>query len=318
MTEVSAAKPVVTVVVPVFNGAVTLEETCTRLDAVLTMFGRPFELILVDDGSEDSTWDLIASRSACEGPVRGLRLAQNVGQAGALTAGFAAAKGQIVCMIDVDLETDPEDLPKLIEAVEGGADLASGRRVGRRRWLRQLPSWAFNARARRLGIPLHDIGCGMNAMTAQVAREYVAGGAPRRSLPKPTLIALSRTIVEIPVRSHRPEHSHLAVGDLLMLWLEFEVAFRRPPWLALVWLGVAGLLVGVAEVVVGVLALMRSDGGWLVAAGVPTILVAGLVIAAGMVGGWALRVLALTNRPHFRVIEAVGDERSEGESLPDR
>ena len=127
-----APLPEVSLVVPVFNEEATLEEVCRRATATLEELGKPFEVIVVDDGSRDGTWAIVEGVVAADPRVRGVRFKRNFGQHPAMHAGLVRARGDIVVTMDADLQNVPEDLPRLIAAVEGGVDVASGRRMGSR------------------------------------------------------------------------------------------------------------------------------------------------------------------------------------------
>ncbi len=303
--------PELSVVIPVFNGVSTLAETHQRLSETLDDARWDHELIFVDDGSRDGSWDLIRRIAGADDRVIGLRLARNVGHAAAVAAGFDEARGSIVAMTDVDLETHPEDLPLLVRAIEDGADLASGRRTASRRLSRELPSRAFNAHTRRAGIDLHDIGCGTNAMRADVAKGFVSHSSGARQLVKPTLCALAGTVVEVPLRSVRPADSRLRAGDLITLWLEFDLGHRRPPFGAVSVLG-AILLVGgaIAAGLGGILGSGSARTTWITTG--TTVAVGGLLLATmGVIAGLVLSHLLTLATPRHQVAERSPRPRSE-------
>lgn len=217
----------VTVVIPVLNGLSYLPAARARVVRAMSHVADDFHLIFVDDGSTDGTWQEICRMASESGLVSGVRLERNMGQASAIAAGLSMADGPIVATIDVDLEAFPEDLPLLCQEVSRGADLASGRRMGARGWVRGTATRVFNARVRRSGVGLHDLGCGMNAMSADVASRYVAHGDIRRALPKSLLVMLARHVVEVPVRSSKSRTSSLGFKDLVNYWVEFESMHGR-------------------------------------------------------------------------------------------
>lgn len=237
----------VSIVVPVLDGADFVPAAATRILRAVEGCAPDHELVFVDDGSSDATWAAIERQTRASPRVRGLRLAENVGQARAIAAGFGAATGSVVVTIDVDLEALPEDIPLLVAAVDAGADLASGRRTGPRRLARSLPSAAFNRYVRHCGIELHDLGCGMNAMTADVASAYRSQRGIRRGLPKAHLVLLAASVVEVPVRSERSRTSRLGPADLVNFWLDFCVVHRRCTGRSAAALGLVGLAVGGLE-----------------------------------------------------------------------
>lgn len=220
----------VAVVVPVLNGESMVPAAAAAIRAALGDRYPDAVIVFVDDGSTDDTWTQITALSG-EDPmgIAGVRLAWNVGQARAIAAGLAAsAPTRLAFTMDVDLETSPEDLLLLGEAVEGGADLASGRRTGRRRWQREAPSRAFSIYGRLHGLPLRDPGCGTNALSASVAAAFAEDPTLIRELPSPVMWAHADAPVEIGVRSRRPAASQLRHRDLLRLWLTFDR--RHGPW----------------------------------------------------------------------------------------
>lgn len=298
-----AKRPRISVVIPVLNGENQLTACLDRLVKALERVDGVHEVILVDDGSRDGTWDQMVAATADRPIVRAIRLARNVGQATAVAAGFADARGEIVAMLDVDLEAFPEDLPTLIAAVEGGADLAAGRRTTARRVSRQLPSKLFNWHAKRMGLPYHDIGCGMNVMTRRVATEYINAGPPRRGLVRPLLHSLAPVVVEVPVRSERPVHSSLSLGDLVTLWLDFDATLRRPPWARLALVGTLGFSLACIELAIALVWRTPSPTLLLVALALVTALIGLLLVALGLFAGLVLRhLLGLAAEP-FRVVD---------------
>src|SRR6478672_4933963 len=155
--------PEVSVVVTVFNEAGSLEELCRR--AVAALEGRDFELIVVDDGSTDGSFAVVERLHEEDKRIHGVRLKRNFGQHPAMHAGLVRSRGEIVVTMDGDLQNPPEDLPKLIAAVEAGSDVASGRRAARRdSWGRTLPSRLINGMLRRFtGVAISDFGCAARA-----------------------------------------------------------------------------------------------------------------------------------------------------------
>src|SRR5256885_13340217 len=136
-------KPDVSIVVTLLNEERTVDELYRRTVAALD--GRAFELLFVDDGSTDGTFARLEGLHAADARVRAVRFKRNFGQHPAMHAGLSRARGTIVVTMDGDLQNRPEDIPRLVAAVEGGADVASGRRVARRDGLRRaLPSRAIN------------------------------------------------------------------------------------------------------------------------------------------------------------------------------
>ncbi len=163
----------VSVVVPLYNEAGSTAELARRVASALDGAGREWELVAVDDGSDDGTGTVLRGLAAEMTRLRAFALPRRRGQTAALRAGLARARGRVVVTLDGDLQNAPEDIPRLLEALDEGADLVAGwRRRRRDPWFtRRLPSAAANAWIRRLtGIPVHDHGCALKAFR----RELVA------------------------------------------------------------------------------------------------------------------------------------------------
>src|SRR4029078_5357758 len=145
----------------VLNEEKTVEELYER--TVAAVDGRPFELVVVHDGSPDGTCEALRRLHVRDPRVRAVRFARNFGQHPAMHAGFTRARGDILVTMDGDLQNQPEAIPKLVAAVESGADVASGRRVVRRdSWGRTLPSRMINGMLRRFtGVEISDFGGGV-------------------------------------------------------------------------------------------------------------------------------------------------------------
>ena len=133
--QVDAMSPEISVVVTLYNEAGTAGEVVRRTVATLDGLGRPWELIFVDDGSTDATWAAVELANAADERIRGVRLKRNFGQHPAMHAGLVRARGDVLVTMDGDLQNAPEDIPKLVAAVDAGVDVASGRRNGAARLL---------------------------------------------------------------------------------------------------------------------------------------------------------------------------------------
>lgn len=292
----------ISVVVPVFNNAGTLDELIDRLIANLEPRGEPFELLFVDDASSDGSLALLQRRAAADPRIRVLPLRRNFGGQSAVCAGFDHVRGRRVVCLDADLENDPDDVPRLLDALDAGYDLACGVRENRGGPLsRRVASWLFNAFVRRrFPRSVRDIGCGMRAMDARIARELASAGERRRLL-TPLLIDRARSVVEVPVR-HRPatrEKGH-RFFSLLAIATDFYLVSARRPFL---YTGVASVL----SLAAGVVALLAAA----VVASVPLAL-AGLVLACtgglgatlSLAGQFAQRLYELAQgNPYYELRE---------------
>src|SRR5918998_5454386 len=153
-----APAPDLSVVVPIYNEAATVAELYRRTAAALDEGPRSYELVFVDDGSTDGTFAELERLHSADPRVRAVRFKRNFGQHPAMHAGLSRARGDIVVTMDGDLQNQPEDIPRLVAAVEGGADVASGRRAARNdSWGRTLPSRLINGMLRRFtGVSISD------------------------------------------------------------------------------------------------------------------------------------------------------------------
>src|SRR3977135_2711595 len=165
VTDADLPAPDVSIVVTLFNEASSVEELYRRTIAVLDPGPRTFELIFIDDGSADGTFAALERLHRSDPRVRAVRFKRNFGQHPAMHAGLARARGDVVVTMDGDLQNQPEDIPRLVEAVEAGNDVASGRRRSRKDPVgRSLPSHMINGMLRRFtGVAISDFGCAFNA-----------------------------------------------------------------------------------------------------------------------------------------------------------
>lgn len=174
------------VVLPVLNERDNLEPLHARLTEALETMGREYEVIYVDDGSTDGSWDVLRRLAAGDGRVRLLRLRRNFGQTPALAAGFAHSRHPIVVTLDADLQNDPHDIPRLVAELGDAYDVVSGwRRHRNDPWLtRLLPSHTANYLIRTLsGVPLHDFGCTLKVYRREVINDVSLYGEMHRFLP---------------------------------------------------------------------------------------------------------------------------------------
>ena len=231
--------PAVSVVVPVYNEEPRLEELYRRTNAALEDAGRTFEIVFVDDGSTDGTFTALERihAEAEDGRVRVVRFKRNAGQHPAMHAGFVRARGEIVVTMDGDLQNPPEEIPRLVEAVEQGADVASGRRARRHdSWGRTLPSRLINGMLRRFtGVELADFGCAFNAYRRQ-ALEPMLGVIGRQKFTKALVVAGGASVVEVDV-AHAPRAGRSRYSPLRLTRLALHVlaGFWPQP---IQWIGV--------------------------------------------------------------------------------
>jgi len=217
------ANPDVSVVVPLYNEKDNVGPLHAEVRRVMEPLHRPWELVLVDDGSTDGTREALLEASASDPHLRVLLSPRNRGQSAALAAGLRAAKGGFVVTMDGDLQNVPDDIPALLAALEGtggaACDMVSGVRVERRdSWVRRLSSRLAN-RVRNAVVHdgVSDVGCSLKAYRAEIVRDLPLFDGMHRFLPALVKMRGGR-IRELPVR-HRPRiHGTSKYGIHNRLW----------------------------------------------------------------------------------------------------
>ncbi|MEY2980588.1 MAG: glycosyltransferase family 2 protein [Planctomycetota bacterium] len=206
-TQTAATAPRVSVVVPLFNEVQNLlrlhESLSYALGSAAARLGS-YEILFVDDGSDDGTRDLLRRLAADDPHVRAVLFRKNCGQTAAMSAGFEMAQGEIVVSMDGDLQNDPSDIPRLVERLEDGFDIVCGWRRHRQDSFatRLLPSMIANQLIRwATGVPIHDTGCSLKAYRAWVVRNLHLYSDMHRFIAA-LGAGLGARITELPVRHH--------------------------------------------------------------------------------------------------------------------
>jgi len=201
----STPAPALSVVIPVYDEAESLGPLFAELGPALAALDRPAEVVAVDDGSTDGSFERLVALAHGDPRIRIVRLARNYGQTAALAAGIEHARAPVIVSLDADLQNDPADIPRLLAVLDGGVDVVNGWRSPRRDpWLtRRLPSQIANRLISLVtGTRLHDYGCTLRAMRASVAKELRLYGELHRFIP--ALAAdLGARVAEVKV-NHRP------------------------------------------------------------------------------------------------------------------
>ncbi len=176
----------VSIVVPVYNEAANVDRLCEELRGFAATECRISQIIFIDDGSTDGTYQRLVEVSGNDPLVHVLRLRRNFGQTAALSAGFDVATGDVICPMDGDLQNDPHDIPKLLAKIEEGYDVVSGWRKDRKdTWLtRRVPSWTANRIISKItNVRLHDYGCSLKAYRREVIEGIQLYGEMHRFIP---------------------------------------------------------------------------------------------------------------------------------------
>ena len=241
------------IVIPLFNEGESLRTLHAELDRVFADGARgPVEFIFVDDGSRDDSWAVVQELAEGDPRVRGIRFRRNFGKAAALTAGFEAARGEIVFTLDADLQDDPAEIPRFLERLDQGLDVVSGwKRTRHDPWHKVGPSRVFNWMVSTLtGCELHDHNCGFKVYRREVLDEVGIYGELHRFVP---VLAHARgfRVGEIVV-NHRARRfgpskygvTRLIKGLLDLLTVRFLTRFSQRPLHVLGALGLALLVLG--------------------------------------------------------------------------
>jgi len=262
-----SAVPDISVVIPIRNEAPALKDLHREVTQTLAGWGRSYELIIVDDGSTDDGFEILARLAAVDPRLRVIRFRRNFGQTAAFAAGFDHARGRVIVTSDGDLQNDPRDIPAMIDALERGADIVCGWRKNRQDSFlsRRLPSMIANRLiSTATGVRLHDYGCSLKAFRAEVVKPLKLYGEMHRFLPA---IASEQgvAIAEVVV-NHRPRphgRSKYGIGRTIrvildLLTVKFLLSYSTRPVQIFGLIGLAMLLPGLA--ITGWLALVRLMG----------------------------------------------------------
>jgi undecaprenyl-phosphate 4-deoxy-4-formamido-L-arabinose transferase len=238
LVEAELPAPDVSIVVTVFNEAGSVEELYRRAVAALEPGPRTFELIFVDDGSTDGTFAALERLHRGDPRVRAVRFKRNFGQHPAMHAGLSRARGDVVVTMDGDLQNEPEDIPRLVEAIDAGNDVASGRRLARKDPLgRAFPSRVINGMLRRFtGVSISDFGCAFNAYR-RTAVEPMLGSIGKQKFTKALVLSGGASVIEVDV-AHAPRRGPSRYSPLRLTRMALHVlaGFWPQP---IQWIGVA-------------------------------------------------------------------------------
>jgi undecaprenyl-phosphate 4-deoxy-4-formamido-L-arabinose transferase len=235
---VEVPAPDVSVVIPIYNEGASVPELYRRTFAALDRGPRTYELIFVDDGSTDGTWSQLERLHDGDPHLRAIRLKRNFGQHPAMHAGLVRARGDVLVTMDGDLQNAPEDIPRLVDAVDAGHDVASGCRAGRRdSWGRTIPSRLINGMLRRFtGVAITDFGCAFNAYRREAVVPML-GAIGKQKFTKALVLSGGASVVEVEVQ-HSPRQGASRYSPLRLTRLALHVlaGFWPQP---IQWIGVA-------------------------------------------------------------------------------
>ncbi|MGG9962344.1 glycosyltransferase family 2 protein [Ferruginibacter sp. SUN106] len=175
------------IVIPLFNEEESLPELCAWIERVMLANNYVYEIIMIDDGSTDTSWQVIENLRSGNNNIKGIKFQRNYGKSAALNEGFKAAQGDVIITMDADMQDSPDEIPELRKMIiEGGFDIVSGWKKKRydNTLTKNIPSKLFNAAARRSsGIKLHDFNCGLKAYKKKVVKSIEVYGEMHRYIP---------------------------------------------------------------------------------------------------------------------------------------
>lgn len=230
----------ISIVIPLLNEEESLKELHQWIASVMTAGNFSYEILFIDDGSTDGSWEIIKSLSGKNPEVKGIRFQKNYGKSQALHAGFARAEGNVVFTMDADLQDSPEEIPEMYDMiVNGNFDLVSGWKKKRYDAVltKNLPSKLFNFAARKTsGVRLHDFNCGLKAYKNEVIKNIEVRGEMHRYIPVLAKNAGYTKITEKVVRHQPRQYGKTKFGaerfirgflDLITIW--FLSKFGKRP-----------------------------------------------------------------------------------------
>lgn len=290
------------IIVPVMNEEESLRTLYEEIAAVRETLSEPVEIVFIDDGSTDGSWDEIAQIYDEDEAVSAIRFRRNFGKAAALTAGMKAARGEKILMMDADLQDDPAEIPAFLAKLEEGYDVVNGwKKVRHDPWHKVFPSRVFNWMISRLtGLKLHDHNCGLKLFRRDVADEIRIYGELHRFI---AVLAYARgfRVVELPVQHRARQHGRSKYGfrrfmrGLLDLFtVKFLTGFGQRPGhmmgavgivffglgaLGMTWLAAEWLLMNV----VGLMDATPIGGRPLLAYSIAALLLGGQALSLGFV-----------------------------------
>ena len=228
------------IVISLFNEEESLTELVRWIESVMDKEGYTYEIIMVDDGSNDGSWNIVRKLSEKNSNIRGISFRRNYGKSAALFHGFKAAEGKVVVTMDADLQDSPEEIPEMYRMVtEEGYDIVSGWKKQRfdNKLTKNLPSKLYNWTARKItGIKLHDMNCGLKAYRNEVVKNIEVYGEMHRYIPYLAKNAGFGRITEKPVQHQKRKYGVSKFGlerfvngflDLISLW--FLSTFGKKP-----------------------------------------------------------------------------------------
>ena len=312
--------PELTVVIPLYDEAENIEPLYAELTAAMTETGRSFEVVVVDDGSRDNSFACLKAVHERDARWRIIRFRRNFGQTAGFSAGFAAARGEIVITSDADLQNDPHDVAKLLDKMAEGYDIVSGWRVNRKEPFlsRRLPSMIANRMiSGATGIQLHDYGCSLKAYRCEVTKNIRLYGDLHRFIPAvASWMGVSVAEVQVNDRARRFGKSKYGIGRTIRVMLDlitvrFILGYANRPLHVFGGLGLAAWALGI---VIGLyltfvkLVLGQSIGNRpLLLLAVLLVILGVQMVSIGLIAEMVMRTYyEVQNKPIYAIREQLG------------
>jgi len=307
----------ISVVIPLLNEHDSLEELHDWIASVMQSNSLSYEILFIDDGSTDGSWNVIQKLRKKNTAVVGLKFSKNFGKSQALHAGFARTKGDVVITMDADLQDSPDEIPELYEMIKKqGYDIVSGWKKKRYDsfFAKNLPSKLFNWAARKIsGLTLHDFNCGLKAYRSEVVKTVEVYGEMHRYIPVLAVNAGFSNIVEKVVIHQARKYGKTKFGmerfingflDLITIW--FISKFGRRPMHFFGLLGVIMFMIGLGfATYLGIDKLFLNPSGRLIAnrpeffIALTTMVIGTQFFVAGFLGEIVLQSRPNKNRYHI-------------------
>lgn len=307
------------VVLPVYNEEESLELQHRAVTEAVKKLKRTYEIIFVDDGSVDSSYEILKKISASDKNVKLVRFRRNFGQTAAMAAGIDHSKGEVIVFMDSDLQNEPEDIGKLLEKIEEGYDVVSGWRANRQDKLisRKIPSKIANwLIAKVTGVSLHDLGCSLKAYRGDVLRQVNLYGEMHRFIPVHASWIGAR-ITEVPVGHHARQYGESKYGIrrtfkviLDLITVKFMGSYSTKPIYIFGGTGfiifLIGLISGISVVAMKIVSGTDMSGNPLLILTVLLLIIGVLFIQMGIIAEIMIRIYHESQKmPPYRVRETI-------------
>lgn len=278
------------IVVPFFNEEGNVAILVERIDRELAALNQEFEIICVDDGSSDSTFNVLREIAEVYQSVKVIKLRRNFGQTPAMVAGIEFASGKVVITMDGDLQNDPADIPRLLSKLDEGYDIVVGWRRNRKDKLisRKIPSMIANRLIGKVtGVPIKDNGCSLKVYKAEVIKNVPLYSEMHRFIPAMAQLVGSR-IAEVDVRHHPRIHgvskyslSRIYKVLLDLITIKMIASFKGRPFVWFAYISAPFLVLGVVILAVGIFIIHDGNPISIVGTGLLSLALSGFLLLSG-------------------------------------